>query len=245
MHLSVVIPAFNEAERLPESLATVARDLPPEERLAEVVVVDDGSADGTARQVEAFDPGDSYSLRLVRHDHNRGKGAAVRSGFLASRGEWVLLCDADLSAPIDDVRRLRPAASAQQVAIGSRAADRSQILRRQPWHRDTMGRIFNLMVRATTGLRLLDTQCGFKLFPGPVARRLAAVQRVDGFAFDVELLAICRWWGLGIVEVPVRWGHREQSRVDPLRHSVEMLVDLGRVAIRRWTLGWPPMGADP
>jgi dolichyl-phosphate beta-glucosyltransferase len=235
--LSVVIPAFNEAGRLPASLLRVygylagtARWLP-----AEVVVVDDGSSDGTVDSARALAAPPGVELVVVRHDRNRGKGAAVRTGFGASRGELVLLSDADLSSPIAEVESLAQAAAAPSVVIGSRALDRSLTLVRQPWYRDLMGRTFNLITRLLVLPGFSDTQCGFKLFPGPLARALASAQRLDGFAYDVELLALARRWGYPVREVPVRWDHVEASRVRALRHSSQMLRDLLRLAWWRWS----------
>ncbi len=230
--LSVVIPAFNEAERLPPTLARVFAYLgsAPAWLPAEVVVVDDGSGDGTATAVRALPaPPPGVLLRVEEHAVNRGKGAAVRTGFAASRGQLVLLSDADLSSPIGELDRLARDHDGASVVIGSRALDRSLIHVRQPWYRDLMGRTFNLLVRLLAVRGLADTQCGFKLFPGSLARDLARAQRLDGFAFDVELLLLARHWGSAVREVPVRWDHVEASRVQALRHSSQMLRDLLRL----------------
>ena len=240
MRLSVVVPAYNEADRIEPTLERVAAHLArqPHWWPAEVVVVDDGSADRTARVVAAVPGSDHVALRCLSHPRNRGKGAAVRTGFADAAGDWLLLCDADLATPIEELERLREAAG-RGIAIGSRAVDRSRIERRQPWYRDLMGRTFNLAVRVLAVPGVGDTQCGFKLFPGDLGRRLAAVQRLDGFAFDVELLALCRAWGVPIREVPVRWRHVEASRVRPVAHSADMLADLLRIG---W---WRLSGALP
>jgi dolichyl-phosphate beta-glucosyltransferase len=231
-----VIPAYNEAGRLPPTLRRVfaylverADCLP-----AEVVVVDDGSADDTAAVAQAAPAPPGVELLVLRHDVNRGKGAAVRTGFAASRGELVLLSDADLSSPISELGRLLAVQDGATVAIGSRAVDRSLIQVRQPWYRDLMGRVFNRLVRLLVLPGLADTQCGFKLFPGSLTRDLARVQRLDGFAFDVELLLLARCWGRRVLEVPVRWDHVEASRVQALRHSSQMFRDLLRLAWWRW-----------
>lgn len=226
--LSVVIPAFNEADRLPPTLAEIIRYLgaAPDWLPAELIVVDDGSLDGTADAAASTELSGGLALEIIRHDRNRGKGAAVRSGFLGSRGDEILLCDADLSSPIDQLAVLASHGSRGSVRIGSRALDRSLISTRQPSYRDLMGRTFNLAVRTLVLPGIHDTQCGFKLFPGELGRALAAAQRIDGFAFDVELLFLARRWGAALVEVPVRWRHVEASRVQPLMHSAEMLRDL-------------------
>ncbi len=196
---------------------------------AEIVVVDDGSTDRTAAVGEGAETVPGVWVRVIRLDRNRGKGASVRAGLAASRGERVLISDADLATPIEEVERLL--ASAVDVAVGSRGVCRELIVERQPLARDTMGRIFNLILRTLRLTRLRDTQCGFKLIEGSLARRLAAELRLDGFAFDVELLARAARAGATIAEVPVHWRHVEASRVRPLRHGSQMLRDVLRLRI--------------
>jgi dolichyl-phosphate beta-glucosyltransferase len=236
MRLSVVIPSFNEAGRLPSTLVEVVRFLAGRPRWlpAEILVVDDGSTDATSAVATTALLADGVTLRCLVHDHNRGKGAAVRTGFGAARGEAILLCDADLATPIEELDRLDGALDGG-VAIGSRAIDRSRIERRQPKYRDLMGRIFNLAVRLLAVPGITDTQCGFKLFDGDLGRRLAAAQRIDGFAFDVELLVLARAWGSTIREVAVRWRHVDESRVQPLAHSADMFADLLQIGWWRIT----------
>lgn len=243
---SVVVPAFNEADRLPRTLEHIDRfffeasDLGP----VEIVIVDDGSTDQTSGVGEAFQPSGDTTVRVIRCRQNRGKGAAIREGFHHSRGRLVLLTDADLAAPIAGLRRLLPHSNPSTVVIGSRAVDRSLLFDPQPWYRDMMGRAFNIMVRALLIPGVYDTQCGFKLFPGPVARSLARVQKINGFAYDVELLTVASAWGLKITEVGVPWGHVEASRVLPGRHSLQMFRDLLRIALRRWTIALPDRPRD-
>jgi len=227
--LSVVIPALNEAGRLPPTLARIGAYIGahPDWQPAEIVVVDDGSLDGTAAAAANVDVPHGVDVRVVEHPKNLGKGAAVRTGFGIAQGHWVLLTDADLSAPIEELPVLARAASRGSVAVGSRAVERRLVETPQPRHRDMMGRAFNLMLRTLWLTRIRDTQCGFKLFPGELARALA--QRLDGFAFDVELLLLAGSWGFGVNEIGVRWNHVEASRVMPVRHSLEMFGDTLRL----------------
>jgi len=241
IRLSVVIPALDESGRLPPSLERIGTFLAdnPTWLPAEIIVVDDGSRDGTAEAARSVKLPNEIELRIANHHKNLGKGAAVRTGFGLSVGEWVLLTDADLSTPIEELPSLASIAEDGDVAIGSRAVQRRLVEVRQPRHRDFMGRTFNLIVRMLGLSAIHDTQCGFKLFPGNLARDLAAVQHLDGFAFDVELIVIARSWGYPVHEVGVRWRHIEASRVLAVRHSAQMLRDL----LRLWW--WRSTGSLP
>jgi dolichyl-phosphate beta-glucosyltransferase len=232
IELSVVIPALNEAGRLPPTLARIGTYLGthPDWQPAEVIVIDDGSSDGTAAVAGTVGLPTGVDLRVVEHTRNLGKGAAVRSGFDHTVGRWVLLSDADLSAPIEELPALSRAASRNSVAVGSRAVERQLVEAPQPRHRDLMGRTFNVILRMLRLTKIRDTQCGFKLFPGELARALARAQRLDGFAFDVELLLLAEVWGYEIKEIGVRWSHIEASRVMAVKHSTEMFGD----ALRLW-----------
>ncbi len=244
--LSVVIPAYNEEARLPPTLSRVTDFVSANARWqpAEILVVDDGSKDATAATARAWPAGDGATVRLLSHETNLGKGAAVRTGFLASRGRWVLLSDADMSAPIEELDTLAAYAADGAVAVGSRAVDRRLISVPQPHHRDLMGRTFNMVLRILRLTELHDTQCGFKLFPGDLARSLAAVQRVAGFAYDVELLLLAASWGTPVREVGVQWRHMEASRVLALRHSRQMLADAMRLWWQRTTGRLPPAPSE-
>ena len=232
--LSVVIPAFNEARRLPTTLRNASRYLPESAfDEAEIIVVDDGSLDGTLETVQserAALVSLGVGVRVVRNETNRGKGYSVRRGMCEARHEWVLFSDADESAPIAEVEKLVHAADTggHCVVIGSRALDRSLIGRHQPKYREHIGRLFNINVRLVTGLRVADTQCGFKLFRRETARRIAAKQRIERFGFDVEQLYIARKLGYSIAEVPVRWNNQPDSSVG-LADGVAAFVDVWRV----------------
>jgi dolichyl-phosphate beta-glucosyltransferase len=231
--VSLVIPAYDEAQRLPGTLARIAAylaDRPKSERW-EILVVDDGSVDATASVAREEGKRHGLALDVLTLPSNRGKGAAIRAGVLASRGDWVLVCDADLSTPIEEWEKLRAVGS--PVAVGSRALDEDLVRRRQPWHRRTMGKTFNLLVRALSVKGIRDTQCGFKLFEGPLARELFARARIDRFAYDVEILSLARRKGVPIAEVPVLWFNSPESKVSLVKDSLRMLRDLLRIRFGR------------
>lgn len=226
--LSIVIPAYDEAQRLGPSLRRVLDYVARREAAAEVLVVDDGSRDGTADVARGFA---AEGVRLLAHGGNRGKGAAVRTGIAASRGGRVLVTDADLSTPIEDLELLEPHLAEAELILGSRGLAASRISERQPFYREWMGRTFNLLVRSAGVRGIRDTQCGFKLLDGEVARRLAAELTVERFAYDVELVVLARRHGYRVAEVGVHWADSPASRVHPVYDSLSMLRDLARI---RW-----------
>jgi glycosyltransferase involved in cell wall biosynthesis len=225
--LSIVVPAYNEARRIRDTLEKLCQFKALAPYSIELIVVDDGCTDSTVETVSEF-PG----VRLVRNDRNHGKGFTVRHGVLEARGELILITDVDLSAPIEEVDKLLSAlqSSGADAAIGSRALRRELIGIHQPLFREMAGRFFNLLVRVFTGLRLHDTQCGFKLFKRATTRRAFERMRVEGFGFDPELLFLIERGGGRIVEVPVRWNDNPATRVRFLRDSARMFFDL--IAIR-------------
>jgi glycosyltransferase involved in cell wall biosynthesis len=212
--LSIVIPTYNEAARIGATLRKILAYLDEQPGGSELIVVDDGSSDGTARVAEEIFAGRA-GARVVRVEPNRGKGHAVRTGLLAARGEVALFSDADLSTPITETPKLvAPIRSGQyDVVFGSRALDRKLIGVHQPWMREQSGRVFNLMVRLLTGLPFKDTQCGFKAFRMEVCRPVAAGALIDRFGFDVEMLYIAHLAGLRMLEYPVRWDDVAGSKV--------------------------------
>ncbi len=241
---SLVIPAYNEAERIGQTLHIIMAWLERNSPEAEVIVVNDGSTDATGEVVHAtFALGSPLQTRLLENYPNRGKGAAVRAGFLAASRPIAVFTDADLSTPIEEISRLVDpiAAGEVDVAFGSRALDRSLIGHRQPWRREQGGRIFNLIVRLATGLPFWDTQCGCKAFRMSTCRPLFEAARTDGFGFDVELLYLAHQAGLRLREVPVHWNHCEGSKVDFARDSLRMLKEI--VALRGRT-GTGPANAS-
>jgi dolichyl-phosphate beta-glucosyltransferase len=225
IELSVVIPAYNEAARVGPGLLRAARFLAARGTPYELLVVDDGSRDETVAVAE------SAGARVVRHTRNRGKGAAVRTGLQAAAGERVLVSDADFSTPIEELSKLEDRLGAADLVLGSRALGDSRILERQPLYRETMGKIFNLLIRVLGVRGFRDTQCGFKLLRGGAARALCAELTVDGFAYDVELIWLALRAGLQVAEVGVVWANSPDSRVDPIRSSLGMIRD---VLLIRW-----------
>lgn len=230
--ISIVIAAYNEENRIKGSLYKIDRYLSDSSSDYEIIVVDDGSSDGTGPLVSEMSA-DIDNLRLVRYETNMGKGYALRTGVLASRGDYVLLSDADLSTPVEEVSRLLQLLSHNRcdIAIGSRALAMSRIIRKQPWWRRGMGKIFNRIVRLVIMNDFRDTQCGFKLFNGEAAREIFSAARINRFAFDVEILALAMKKGYRIAEVPVRWKNAPGSKVNPVFDSIQMLFDLFRIRL--------------
>src|SRR5437773_596865 len=227
--ISVVIPAFNEAVRIGDTLATSIAYLEKVSPGSELIVINDGSTDSTGeviRKVAAVPS--SVAIQLLENFPNRGKGAAVRSGLLSATKPITVFFDADLSTPIDELPKIvEPIARGEvDIAFGSRALNRKLIGNRQPWRREQGGRVFNLLVRIATGLPFWDTQCGFKAFRMESCLPIIQAVRIEGFAFDVELLYLAHRAGLRIREGPVRWDHAEGSQVSFFRHSLRMLLDV-------------------
>ena len=225
---SIVIPCFNEAARIGATLTVALDYLTANAPESELILVNDGSTDATAAIAREMFSQAKIAVRLLENFPNRGKGAAVRSGLLAAREPIGLFSDADLSTPITETPKLiEPIANGEvDIALGSRALDRSLIGVHQPWRREQGGRVFNLLVRVATGLPFWDTQCGFKAFRLDVCRPILEAARVDGFAFDVELLVLAQRAGLRIREIPVRWNHAEGSKVSFFRDSLRMLREV-------------------
>ena len=218
--ISIIIPAYNEETRLPATLETVKAWLVATQwEFSEIVVVNDGSRDRTA--AVARDAG----VRVLDNPGNRGKGYSVRHGVLEAKGDWILFTDADLSSPIPELEKLWRAAEREnaQVAIGSRAVDRSLVGVHQPLAREIMGRLFNLVMRLVTGLPFRDTQCGFKLFEARAAREVFQRQLIDGFGFDVEVLYISQHLGYRALEIPVRWDNVLGTKVSMWRGAAAFL----------------------
>src|SRR5213082_2358477 len=227
--ISVVIPAFNEAVRIGDTLATSIAYLEKVSPGSELIVINDGSTDSTGeviRKVAAVPR--SVAIRLLENFPNGGKGAAVRRGLLSATKPIAVFFDADLSTPIDEPPKIvEPIARGEvDIAFGSRALNRKLIGNRQPWRREQGGRVFNLLVRVATGLPFWDTQCGFKAFRMAACRPIIEAARIVGFGFDVELLLLAQRAGLKLEEIPVRWNHCEGSKVHFVHDSLRMLHEV-------------------
>jgi dolichyl-phosphate beta-glucosyltransferase len=230
IQLSIIVPSFNEELRLPASLARIAEFVAGSGRSTEVLVVDDGSTDRTAEVAGSY-ADRIANLRVLENGENRGKGYSVRHGMLEAKGEVVLFTDADLSAPIEEADKLLETMQQYDVAIGSRAMDRSLIKVHESAFREFAGIVFNRMVRIVLWLPFVDTQCGFKAFRRERCRILFEQQRIERFGFDPELLYLARHHGLKAVEIPVRWSHSPATKINMMRDSIQMFVDVFTI---RW-----------
>lgn len=224
---TVIIPAWNEERRMPASLQRIVAFVEGQSDPIEVVVVDDGSQDGTATIVEEFAQQHGF-IRLIRNPHG-GKGAAIKTGVSQGRGKYLVLSDTDLSVPIEEiVKFLPPALNGYDVAIASREAPGAERID-EPYYRHLMGRVYNLLVRLAAVPGIQDTQCGFKAFRREVARQVFPLQTIEGWGFDVEVLFIARRLGYQIVEIPVRWYYGRESKVKPVKDTLRMVRDLLQV----------------
>jgi dolichyl-phosphate beta-glucosyltransferase len=228
---SIIIPAYNESARVGATLEKVLAHVTQRGWDAEVIAVDDGSRDNTVEVISSYAE-KSPRLRLLQNPGNRGKGYSVRNGMLHARGQLLLFSDADLSSPIEEADKLFAAiAGGADIAIGSRWIRRDLQTQRQPFHRQIFGRIFNLLLRITLGLRFKDTQCGFKAFTSRAATTIFPLQNIERWGFDPELLYLARKFGFRVAEVPVEWAHSEGTRISPLRDGSRMFAEMLKI---RW-----------
>lgn len=225
--LSIVIPAYNEESRLPASLDKVVEYAHSKDFAVEVVVVDNNSRDQTGAIIQQY----AMKFPVIRglFEGTQGKGAAVRTGMLAAQGHYRFICDADLSMPITEVDKfLPPTLDEYDIAIGSREAP-GAVRYNEPWHRHLMGRVFNTIVRWFAIPSLQDTQCGFKMFSSEATENLFPLQTMNGWSFDVEILYAARLWGYKIVEVPINWYYGENTRISPVRDSIDMFIEVFKI----------------
>jgi glycosyltransferase involved in cell wall biosynthesis len=225
--LSIVIPAYNESERLGPSLERVLAFVRRQPGEIEVIVVNDGSQDQTAEIVRLYAQKSGGIVRLLENPENRGKGYSVRNGTLHAGGDIVLFTDADLSSPIEEATKLIAAIEqGADVAIGSRWARSELQTQRQSLARQVLGRVFNGLLRILLRLDFKDTQCGFKAFRRDTARALFPLQRIEGWGFDPEILFLAQKLGFKVAEVPVLWGHDDRTRINPIVDGARMVSEM-------------------
>ncbi len=230
--VSIVIPAYNESERLGEPLKTILEFVSTNVLNAEVIIVDDGSSDDTAKVAEhVFSAMPAVQSNVIRYEKNRGKGFAVKTGLLAATADVALFSDADLSTPITEMSKLvDPILSGEyDVTFGSRALDRSLIGNHQPWRREQGGRVMNMIIKTMSGLPFTDTQCGFKAFNLVKFRPLLELMKIDRFGFDVEFLFVANYHKLRLKEIAVRWNDVEGSKVSVFRDTRRMVSELAQI----------------
>lgn len=226
IYLSVVIPAYNEGKRLPKTLRIISNFLKKEQYTWEIIVVNDGSTDNTQQTLLNF----QNNIKILKNEKNFGKGYSSKKGILNAKGKHILLSDADLSTPIKEVNKLlKFLENSYDIAIGSRALKDSDIKIHQPFYRELMGKMFNKIIKILLFKDFLDTQCGFKLFKKGPAYEIFKRQKLDGFAFDVEIIYIAKKLGYKIKEVPITWLNSPNSRVGILRDSIKMFMDVLRI----------------
>jgi glycosyltransferase involved in cell wall biosynthesis len=232
-HLSIVIPAYNEENRIGRTIIETFDYLDKQNYSSEVIVVNDGSTDHTVEAVRSFERRTGGRLRLIENPGNRGKGYSVRNGMLKADGAIALFFDADLATPTSEiVKVVGPIAEGRyDVVFGSRALDRSLIGTHQSFFRETVGRAGNLIQFALTGLRFKDTQCGFKAFRREAAQSVFRLQQIDGFGFDPEILFIAKKQRWRLLETPVRWNHIEGSKLNPITAPIKALMEVSTIRL--------------
>ena len=227
--LSIVIPAFNEEKRILPTIHMIDEYLRKAALEFEIIVVADGCSDNTTDVVLTASE-KIKNLKLLMNEKNRGKGFSVRKGVLDARGALILISDADLSTPIEELEKFLPwIKKGYDIVIGSRALSGSDLIERQPWYRELMGRIFNLFVKILLFRGIEDTQCGFKLLNANAAKTIFGASTINGFAFDVEILLLGQKLGFSIKEVPVRWLNSPNSKINITSDPLRMFLDLIRI----------------
>lgn len=230
MQLSIVIPAFNEENRLKDTVEKISQYLKSRQENCEMIIVDDGSTDATLSIASKFSETTSIEIVVLRNETNEGKGFSVRKGILATKGEYVVFSDADMSTPIEEIEKLLDyTREGYDIVIGSRAQAGSKVAVPQAWYRRMMGKTFNCLAKLVLLAEFDDTQCGFKVFKGSIAREIASNMKINGFSFDVEMLYLAVKKGYRIKEVGVTWRNSPDSKVKVISSSVNMFFDLFRI----------------
>ena len=231
MYLSIVIPAFNEAKRITETLSRIESYLKTQGYPYEIIVIDDGSTDKTGDLVRNRSAHNN-AIRLLQNKKNMGKGYSVKRGMLEAQGEYLLFSDADLSTPIEEIEKLMPwFTRGYDIVIGSRGLLESNVVRHQPFYRERSGRVFNILVRFLIVKEIKDTQCGFKCFRQEAAKQVFKRQTVNGFCFDVEVIFIATQLGYKIKEVPIAWYNSSETKVNILIDPLKMFLDLLKIRL--------------
>ncbi|MBU1051298.1 MAG: glycosyltransferase family 2 protein [Nanoarchaeota archaeon] len=235
LFLSIIIPAYNEEQRLPGTLKSAIQFLQEQDYTSEIIIVNDGSTDKT---IDTPLPSFAHPVLNIHfihhHKNNHGKGAAVRTGVLAAQGKLALLFDADNSTPVEEINKLLPAIKNSDIAIGSRHLPDSNIQIEQPWHRRFLSRAANKLIQLVLLPRIIDTQCGFKLFKTEAAKAIFSRATVNRWGFDMEILFIAKKLGYSIKEIPVTWLDSPNSRVRPIKGALNTLRELGQIRINDW-----------
>lgn len=231
--ISLIVPAFNEEKRILPTLEKAYCYFNAKKFKFEIIVVDDGSTDATAAICQKAKEGQE-NLHLIRLPLNRGKGFAVKTGIEHAQGEYILFADADNSTPIEELEKFLPHFSPQNLLVGSRFWKPELIERRQPWYRLAISRLANYLIRLLVVKKVRDTQCGFKVIYCSVASRLARIQKIERFGFDIEYLALAQRMGIAVREIPVRWINSPASRIRPFRDAAQTFIDLLKIRIFLW-----------
>ena len=226
--LSIIIPAYNEEARISKTVIEILEYFNSQEWQYEIIVVNDGSKDKTSDVIQSLIQ-ISPQIRIINQDRNYGKGFAVKTGVLASRGKLVLFTDADGSSPIKELARLINSLEENSVAIGSRAKPSSETFIKTVWYRKFLGRCFNFFVNLLILPKIYDTQCGFKLFPAKIAHQIFFLQEIERFGFDLEILYIAKKMNFKIIEVPIYWVNVEGSKVNLIQDSIRMFKDIFKI----------------
>lgn len=230
--LSLIVPAYNEEKRILPSLKRIYEYLSSQKYSYEIIVVDDGSTDNTVEMVKNFITPD-MPIVVLTNGTNKGKGYTVRHGMLAAKGKYIFFTDADLSTPIEELTKTLPyLLNDYGVVIGSRSLPESDILEHQPWYREKMGKIFNFFVKVILIPGIIDTQCGFKGFKREAVETICDKCKIDGFSFDVEILYLAQKHNFKINEIPIQWKNSTLSKVSPIKHSIQMFIDLIGIKIK-------------